>query len=953
MSAAPCYRVLMAACSLLPALCAGQTPAAMQAMMAGQGAMTFYAVEPTTGTTNAATGVVTSTGQFRATLQPGSGTNRHLFPGTAATGRDAAGSIAGRNGNGLRVLIDTASLGGAPVDVAVGQTVTCTRNVGAGAAEGIGIADDTQGYPRILIVRTATCTVAGAAPTPVFAAVEPGRFKVGTLDLHTFGGIAAPALRTALAKAALVVTDVFASPDIFALQGTGGRDALGSVADAVNAATAGTTAYMAMVSGNDAGSSGFLVNTATVRNANYFEAGRDATYVASTGAAALWEQPPLVLQCDFARTGRNYSVTVLNVHMALLDTMGDRAPLPDVRTRRAAQAVAIRALVQQYGAGGANVIVAGNLNAPGYNDGDADVADIIRGSPASLTDFTLSVPADTRYNAIEQGYAATFEHILTTGAGTAPLASYVVTVTQPHFSADYAAAAGANDPATPSGLTPHDGFLVSFAIPPVATTATLGPPALGFGAVSIGDSGAQPLTFTNTTAVAGVVNVRSIAVSGANAAEFLETDNCTALAANAACTINVTFAPRAKGARSATITVTSDSTVNPALSATLAGNGLDTTASLSPTSADFGSQTLNTGTAAKVFTWTNTSAVPLAIASVDATGDFSISSTTCTGRIAANGTCAVSVVFTPVATRARTGTLTVSSAASLNGTLAASLTGIGFADAAASADSLSFGIVDVGSASAAQTVTISNNTAAAIALTGLAVGGDFRQAATTCGPALAGHANCTVALAFTPVAVGQRLGSLTVTTNDAKAAVLNVALTGYGVDFSVTASPASGTVVAGLGVSAMATVTPLGGFNAAIAMSCTTVATGTACAFATANFTPGAATADHLTISTASRYTVIGYGSLLSPRGRLLALLLSLGGLGFLLRARRQARRTARLLLACASLALAAGALSGCGSKTPAQNSPYTAPGTYDILITATDGTVTRTAAYALTVTAK
>ena len=57
--------------------------------------------------------------------------------------------------------------------------------------------------------------------------------------------------------------------------------------------------------------------------------------------------------------------------------------------------------------------------------------------------------------------------------------------------------------------------------------------------------------------------------------------------------------------------------------------------------------------------------------------------------------------------------------------------------------------------------------------------------------------------------------------------------------------------------------------------------------------------------------------------------------------------------MAFVALSMVAGAMSGCDSKKPAANSPYTSPGTYNILITATHGTLTHTAAYSLTMTAR
>jgi acid phosphatase len=85
---------------------------------------------------------------------------------------------------------------------------------------------------------------------------------------------------------------------------------------------------------------------------------------------------------------------------------------------------------------------------------------------------------------------------------------------------------------------------------------TLSPASLSFGNQNVGTtSSSQPLTLANnqSTALTGV----SVSITGTNASDFAETDNCgTSVAANSNCTINVTFTPTASGARSATLTVT-------------------------------------------------------------------------------------------------------------------------------------------------------------------------------------------------------------------------------------------------------------------------------------------------------------------------------------------------------------------------------------------------------------
>jgi len=68
---------------------------------------------------------------------------------------------------------------------------------------------------------------------------------------------------------------------------------------------------------------------------------------------------------------------------------------------------------------------------------------------------------------------------------------------------------------------------------------------------------------------------------------------------------------------------------------------------------------VNTTSAAKTFTLTNSQAVALTSISIKTTGDFAVSSTTCGTSLAAKTSCTISVTFTPKTTGALTGTLSV------------------------------------------------------------------------------------------------------------------------------------------------------------------------------------------------------------------------------------------------------------------------------------------------------
>ena len=82
------------------------------------------------------------------------------------------------------------------------------------------------------------------------------------------------------------------------------------------------------------------------------------------------------------------------------------------------------------------------------------------------------------------------------------------------------------------------------------------------------------------------------------------------------------------------------------------------------------------------------------------------------------------------------------------------------ADATVSTASLSYPLTVVGTATAAQNVTLGNIGSAPLAITGIAASTDFTQT-NTCPGTLAAGQNCTASVAFAPASPGTRTGSLT------------------------------------------------------------------------------------------------------------------------------------------------------------------------------------------------
>lgn len=305
-----------------------------------------------------------------------------------------------------------------------------------------------------------------------------------------------------------------------------------------------------------------------------------------------------------------------------------------------------------------------------------------------------------------------------------------------------------------------------------APVANLTPPSLSFASQSVGtSSGPQTLTLSNSGTAA--LSITSIAASG----DFSQTNTCgTSVAVGGSCTISVSFAPSATGARSGTLTVTDNAAGSPH-TASLSGTGIAPAAGLSPASLTFAGQNVGTTSAAQTVTLTNSGTAALTITSIAASGNFA-QTNNCGTTLAVNGSCTISVTFTPSASGTRTGTLSITDNA-VGSPQTASLTGTGLAPAAAlSPTSLTFSSQNVGTTSAAQAVTLTNSGNIAMTISGITISGDFAQT-NNCAATLAVNSSCTINVKFTPTATGTRSGTLTVTDN-APGSPQTVGLSGTG-----------------------------------------------------------------------------------------------------------------------------------------------------------------------------
>jgi hypothetical protein len=189
---------------------------------------------------------------------------------------------------------------------------------------------------------------------------------------------------------------------------------------------------------------------------------------------------------------------------------------------------------------------------------------------------------------------------------------------------------------------------------------TLSPTSETWGSIVVGvKTAAKLVTLTNSGT--GTLNISNIASSGDFALATSSKPCGSTLAAGLSCKIAVTFTPTQAGTRGGNITIIDNAAGSPQTVA-LSGTGVNQ-ATLTPVSATYAAQKRGTTSAAKVFTLTNKQPVVLSGIAVSTTGDFSVSTTTCTSSLAATGTCKISVVFSPTAVGSRTGTVKVTDSA--------------------------------------------------------------------------------------------------------------------------------------------------------------------------------------------------------------------------------------------------------------------------------------------------
>jgi hypothetical protein len=290
---------------------------------------------------------------------------------------------------------------------------------------------------------------------------------------------------------------------------------------------------------------------------------------------------------------------------------------------------------------------------------------------------------------------------------------------------------------------------------------------------------------------ASAYSVSTVTIGGTNATDFSQTNTCVgSLAANASCTIAVIFNPQPIGTmwwlqpqnRSAELLINGS---NGSTGAGLTGDG-QVNITLGPTR-DYTFpkiQLVNTTSAAKEFTLTNSSGVPITLTGVyysepsgivitgTNAGDFH-QTNNCPespATLAAGVTCFITATFQPtIASSLETATLNVFGTFSQGaGQQAVELRGMSTA-VSVKPTSLTFPATTVGTSSKPMAVVLTNAGSSALPILSTTIQGDskdFQITSNTCGLSVGPGVSCKIGITFTPQATGTLTGTLNIGDSD-------------------------------------------------------------------------------------------------------------------------------------------------------------------------------------------
>jgi hypothetical protein len=581
----------------------------------------------------------------------------------------------------------------------------------------------------------------------------------------------------------------------------------------------------------------------------------------------------------------------------------------------------------------------------------------------------FSTTRSLQYGNVRLGVASLIRTVTITNSGAAP-----VTVDAPSFSGDGATSfTVAANTCAGIALAPQASCVIGVSFEPLqagrlavpmllsgggsSTTIyvigtgistpslSINPGSFDFGNVSPGTTATQAVQITNTNATEiALTSITAGAANGGLQPDYSQTNDCgTTLTPNASCSITVTFAPSVLGVRKGAVTLMID---GGALTSKVSLTGTGIPAFLaSPNPLSFPATPVGSKTLQNV-ALLNQSSMALT-PTLTTTAPFSIDSTSCTGQLAAGKGCTISVAFQPESDGPQAAVFTIAAGGVTPVTVPLSGAGV-VSTITLSPTSLTFEATNIGTATAAQTITLTNSGAAPLTTLTFGISGanpkDFALT-TTCSTSLASQQSCLLKIVFKPSLSGTESATLFVSSNAASGPT-TVALvgTGNGSGLSLTTSSPSATIFSDSSATYTLTQQPQPGATGTITFTCTDLPQYAACSFSPTSLPLANGGSTTLTVTTSQTQTAA-----LCPSINI-GTAISLASLFLLPVARRRSWPSLFSCLLLFALAGIGGCSSSKSSSTSSSSTNFTAKGTYTFHVVATAGAQTQTIPLTLTV---
>ena len=280
-------------------------------------------------------------------------------------------------------------------------------------------------------------------------------------------------------------------------------------------------------------------------------------------------------------------------------------------------------------------------------------------------------------------------------------------------------------------------------------TDTVSPSSLAFAATTENTlSAPQTIALTNT----GGVPLTGIQVL--TTGDFQVIDGCVAsLNAQSACAITVRYSPHATGPETGSVSIT-DSVGSQLVSLSGVGTA-PATDTLSPTALTFPATEVGQAAPAQTITVTNSGGASLTQLNIHAVGAGFSESSNCGSTLAAQSACTITVIFQPSSVGAASGQIDVTDS------IRSQIVPLTASRIIPTGDSLTplslnFGGQIIATASAPQTITLSNNTQSTLSGIQIQSSNPDFMFTKTCGTTLAAAGACTIQVEFEPRAGGPR-----------------------------------------------------------------------------------------------------------------------------------------------------------------------------------------------------